>query len=1159
MNHFKTILLAAVLCVVGGVKMMADVITSASQLSNTKVYTIRTTRGYMTLNTAQTTIVSSHKSDGGTVNDAAATDDASKQFGIINYDGKYFIYSPKLNKFACLQGQNLIFYNDRGVALDITNNGSGNPDGSKLRFFAHGMGSEGYNKWCLNNNNSGSLVLNSYTTAEAGNTVSIEEVAGATLDIDAAMAVFNGTPHFFDPHKVYNITNGRITNWTANSGNTGLTGTKAYSGATDAQQQFAFFKYDGKQYLYNVGAQKFVATDGSLTASKGDAATIAVWYTGDTFYPYCFYIEERGLLFNGQTGGGFAINAWNSSIDAGNEHNLVEVADVDVYNEILAFFEIPSWDVTYNVYYNGEKIGEEVRTQDKGSDAALSSAWNNDFVTFTYSPTTITDGVTSVDATITWTGPTLYSDYESIEWKNLYVDRTYDGADGSKCYLANTGDAPKYYVKNPTDKQRASDAFQWGFVGNPYQLKVYNKLAGPTQTLHPSNTIGMEDGDSYWSIKIRYNGGFMIGKTGNTNSFINQAGGYNGTSMGYWSSTTDYGNVFKFDDVPVIPVTNVYFDITFNGQVVYTVVASGSEVGDAVPEMPTVTLPAWTTVTAPDVTGQTVTENMHIEVPATWNGPFEISADFASAHWYDMAMRKEEGKQAYYVTSAKKDSDGAYQTQLANTMGLVEDSYQWAFLGNPFEGFKIINKAEGDGKSFGWTDETAVNQGIPTIMSDETGHHAWKIVPSTNTNVPTGSFCLNVPGTNLYINQYGGAGGSVKFWNSTGNIGDAGSAFTVFDVPSNFASFVVDEIAPSIEATGYFSLTGDAKAALGWDEAYKTECSFDQYKALKEALAAIDMTNFDNFIIPNTGYYTLKNKNYGTYMGIDPSDCNLYGDYESANLPKHIVKLTRVSDSQFTISLEGVYAPVSVAQSQPVTAAVEGGTYTVSIPTIGYAAFQADTNNNMSCLHCRAAGDLVGWEAPAAASQWMLEDATSISGSITDAGYASLYVPFPVTVPDGVTAYTGKINGSYLTLTEVEGTIPANTAVVLQGEASNYQFNIANEELGPIEENDIYGVCIEAAVSIFTDDDINILTLQKYNDNIGFFKFTGETLAANKVFLALPKGSDVKALTFDFDNPTGLESVTEQKATIIYDLAGRRVSHATKGIYIQNGQKILVK
>ncbi|MBO7120018.1 MAG: hypothetical protein J6W03_06840, partial [Bacteroidaceae bacterium] len=59
------LLLTAMLSIVGIGEMKADIITAASQLSNTKVYTIRTNRGYMTLNTDQTMIVSSHSSNGG--------------------------------------------------------------------------------------------------------------------------------------------------------------------------------------------------------------------------------------------------------------------------------------------------------------------------------------------------------------------------------------------------------------------------------------------------------------------------------------------------------------------------------------------------------------------------------------------------------------------------------------------------------------------------------------------------------------------------------------------------------------------------------------------------------------------------------------------------------------------------------------------------------------------------------------------------------------------------------------------------------------------------------------------------------------------------------------------------------------------------------------
>ena len=427
---------------------------------------------------------------------------------------------------------------------------------------------------------------------------------------------------------------------------------------------------------------------------------------------------------------------------------------------------------------------------------------------------------------------------------------------------------------------------------------------------------------------------------------------------------------------------------------------------------------------------------------ATWEGPFEISADFASAHWYDMAMRWQvtEGLDPYYVTSAVKDGEGAYKTQLANTMGLVEDSYQWAFVGDGYNGFQIFNKKEGAAKSFGWTDATATNGGIPTIMANEDGHHLWKVVKSGNGTVPSGSFCLNVEGTSLYINQYGGAGGSLKFWNSANNVNDPGSAFTVIEVPTNFAEYVVSEIAPAMDATGYFAFTEEAKIDMGYDESYKTDCTFETYKNLKENLAAA-IGDINNFVLPPTGVYFLRNKNYSSknYMGIDPSDANMYGDYAAPNQMKNYVTLIKTGDATYKISLMGKFAPVTVAQSTPVTASTEAGEYTVVITKPGYAAFQADTESNMSCLHRRAEGDIVGWTADADASMWALEDANSINLTVGETGYATAYLPFPVeigktlTVPSATGAWTFD-DGTTGTLTATSGvTIADGVATVPAG------------------------------------------------------------------------------------------------------------------------------
>ena len=685
----------------------------------------------------------------------------------------------------------------------------------------------------------------------------------------------------------------------------------------------------------------------------------------------------------------------------------------------------------------------------------------------------------------------------------------------------------------------------------------------------------------------------VAGKYLNTNG--NQPLGY---VINSWS-TADEGNQYymveaaDFDPTAALAELNAYFHPSYFvtyvvkdefGNTIFTSEPQPTKLGATITTLLDEFKRPYYTYNDVDVTISE--QNTEVEFTATWNGPFKLSTDFENAQWQNMAIRG-----TWYVTSAVKESDGAYKTQDANTMGLVEDSYQWAFLGNGYDGFKVINKAEGEGKSFAYGDNLDSGS-IPTIMDDNEGHHVWKIAASTNTSVPANSFCLGVPGTDLYINQYGGAGGSLKFWNTTGNIGDAGSAFTVFDVPTNFASFVVDEIAPAFDATGYFAFTDEAKTALGWDPAYKTECPFATYKALKESLAAVDMTDLSQFVLPETGYYLLKNKNYGTYMGIDPSDANMYGNYDAIKGAKNIVKLTKNDDNTYTIGLMGKFAPATVAKSGQVTATPDAANYTVVVPAAGYAAFQANPadegSEGYSALHCDAQGSIVGWEAAAAASQWEAVDAegTEISITVGDAEFATTYMPFPVAIPEGVTAYTAVItdgeNGTtpgdykFLTLNALDGTIPELTAVILKADPATYSFKVGegmpSGALG-LYDDEVDGS--NALVKSFAPEDIDndlkgtlepidavgkFVLAKPEGEEVGFFLADSGEIAAGKAYLELPAGSDVKGFIFKFadEDPTGIANVeTVAENGLIYNIAGQRISKMQKGINIVNGKKIL--
>lgn len=67
-------------------------------------------------------------------------------------------------------------------------------------------------------------------------------------------------------------------------------------------------------------------------------------------------------------------------------------------------------------------------------------------------------------------------------------------------------------------------------------------------------------------------------------------------------------------------------------------------------------------------------------------------------------------------------------------------------------------------------------------------------------------------------------------------------------------------------------------------------------------------------------------------------------------------------------------------------------------------------------------------------------------------------------------------------------------------------------------------------------------------------------IKGGKAFLR-KSGAQANAYIFNFGETTGIGSVEQQEngKDVIYDLSGRRVTKAQRGLYIVNGRKVLVK
>ncbi len=182
--------------------------------------------------------------------------------------------------------------------------------------------------------------------------------------------------------------------------------------------------------------------------------------------------------------------------------------------------------------------------------------------------------------------------------------------------------------------------------------------------------------------------------------------------------------------------------------------------------------------------------------------------------------------------------------------------------------------------------------------------------------------------------------------------------------------------------------------------------------------------------------------------------------------------------------------------------------------------------------------------------------------TISSVGYSTLYLDYPVTIPEGVEVYVmSGIEGDYATLKRIEGVLPANNGVILRN-AGTYTFKRATEPATPVESNLLSGT----AETIATNSvDGVVYTLQK-NENGGvvFRRYNGDNLNAKKAYLVLSDSSEAQALRIRFadEEVTSIDNAASENGVgldIVYDLQGRRVVTPGKGVYIVNGKKMVIK
>ena len=348
-------------------------------------------------------------------------------------------------------------------------------------------------------------------------------------------------------------------------------------------------------------------------------------------------------------------------------------------------------------------------------------------------------------------------------------------------------------------------------------------------------------------------------------------------------------------------------------------------------------------------------------------------------------------------------------------------------------------------------------------------------------------------------------------------------------------------------------------AVSGLIEAYKATPSYEAYEAINAAIA-----NLPQLEVEAGKWYRIRNtERSGATLYLNPETSRVSTAKSVVSNANQLFSFVPTgNDKEYYLyngNFEYYLGPLGANETQPIvtTDKAAAGTWKVSSTADGKSSIicQNKTGSNTG-LHL--AGDnvrLVPWTNNAPASLWFIEPVDEFELAID--GFAAVRMPFTMTLPEGVVAYTAGAAQEVEDVTVAplaeygKEVVAAGVPVILAAENGTYAIGVG-DAAEPFEgNNQLQGVLKSAAVS---GSDVYTLSGNAF---VKRTSATGTVKANTAYYTAESEAGTIELRT---DVNTSIDAVVADGAVEFYDLKGNRVEKPVRGIYVTSqGVKVLVK